>query len=94
MKQAILVLFDGDGYYDLAAGWLLERMVLLPGTNAAAVKAGKTLGGEEIFKSVAATAGAGKVRQVLVYHKTAVTRIYISGLPAGSGVVFLYRLTN
>jgi hypothetical protein len=86
------VALNADGYYDIEAGYILEKLIIFPGANAV-VKIGKTAGGEEVLASVNITTD-GELVTVNMHAKENPIRIYFTGIPANSSIVFFKRTIN
>lgn len=80
------VLYDADGYHDVINPYILEKLLLQPGLNAT-LRVGSTLGGDEYMNDTFISAVEGNVL-VLNLFANVTKRVYISGLPVGSAVVF------
>lgn len=89
-EQGEKVHFDSDGYYDIPGTYLLEKVIIVPGEDAE-IAIGNTDGGDELLFPQPMSAVNGEVVVLNLYAKAAVRRIYFSGLPAGSYIIFLKR---
>lgn len=85
-----LITLLADGYYDVPAGYLLDKLIILPGLDMN-IYLGKTLGGDEIAASELVTGGVGEVYVVNLFANAANVRLYISGITAATSVILFKR---
>lgn len=85
------VAYNESGSYTVAAGHLLEKLILLPGSTAE-VRIGSSLGTDDLMvDQEVTTSGQVVVLDLLCIESRT---IYISGLPIGSHVIFFKRPIN
>jgi hypothetical protein len=90
-EQGQLVAFPaGDSSFALDANYLLEKVIVLPPIDAL-VKIGDTVGGEEICPEVEVKAANGGVILVNAFANGGVRRIYFTGIPVNTKIVFIKR---
>lgn len=83
----------GAGTFDIPAGYFLEKMVFAPETDAAAVKAGYSAGGDELLMETPISEAQGLALIVNLYSKTGTT-LHFTGLTANMRIVFFLQLIN
>lgn len=92
-EQGERIEFNANGFYDIAEGYLLEKIIMLPGSDAA-IDIGNTAGTGDIYSSSTfgsvVSAATGEVFVVNLYAK-ATRRIYFTNVPVGSVIIFLRR---
>jgi hypothetical protein len=84
--------FSGSGTYTLAAGSVLEYFIVLAGTAGTAFKVGTSADGADLVPE-SAVAPAGTLFTLHRYSYLGET-LFLSGVPAGSIVVFFTKTVN
>lgn len=82
----------GNVTYALPLHYLLQSFIIFPGTDAD-VKVGSSAGGEQYFPETHVLASEGLTFVINLYANVAKT-IYISGLTAGSAIVYFKRFVK
>lgn len=80
----------GNGIIEIPAGYLLEKIIMLPSVSSA-IKVGLTLGGEEIFPENIVSDTQGEVLAIDLYAVSSSRQIYLTGFPADSSYVKFIR---
>jgi len=83
------IAFNGSGYYDIPEGYLLEKIIVLPGVDAN-VQMGSFEYGDDLLPPIPVSEAHGDVQVLNLYAKVT-RRIYFSGLPANSAIIFFKR---
>jgi hypothetical protein len=86
-KQEIIM--NADGPYNLLAGLLLNKVIVIPSQNLPAFKIGFTVGGDEIMQAVDLAANVPTPITVDVYADV-ITAIHFSGV-ANNTQLILYK---
>lgn len=86
------ILYDADGYYDVPANYLLEKMIVQPGSDATIAANWVINGMTRNVQPTDIVATKGDVFAVDIYDKSAPVRVFITGLNTGSAIIFLKRL--
>ncbi|HYH14173.1 MAG TPA: hypothetical protein VD794_03070 [Flavisolibacter sp.] len=87
--QGDRVVYNDNGFYDIPEGFLLEKIIVLPGMDAN-IQIGSYEFGDDIAVAMPMSATYGEVQVLNLYAKTT-RRIYFSGLPANSAIIFFKR---
>jgi hypothetical protein len=87
----VAVPFSGDGFYELEAGHLLERVVIIPG-SAADIKIGTSAGGSQISPEIPCTQD-GEVVEINRFSLGGMN-VHFTGVPANSVIVFFTKEVN
>jgi hypothetical protein len=91
-EQGQRVMADADFSYDIPEGCMLEKIIVLPGSDTN-FKIGSDYAGDDICPEVLVTEDAGLPIVLHIYAKVARV-IYLGGIPTGSAVVFFKRLVK
>jgi hypothetical protein len=91
-EQGERVEVDADFSYDIPEGYLLEKIVVLPGTDAT-IKIGNDFAGDDICGEIEVTEEKGEVLLLNLYAKASRV-IYFGGMNPGSAVIFFKRLVK
>lgn len=84
------VAYNANGFYDIGPGYLLEKIIVEPGSDAT-IKIGSTAGGEEYSPPLLMSSASGEVLLLNLYAKASTRRIYFTGIPTGTSIVFFKR---
>src|SRR5665213_1864298 len=87
-----LQLYNADAYYDIPAGYLLEKLIVAPAIDIN-LQIGNSVSNDDIAAQETVTASAGVVYVVNIFAR-ATKRIYFTGCAAGTQVVFFKRKVN
>lgn len=85
-----LLTLNADGSYNLPAGYLLEKMVIVPSVDMD-IAIGKTAGGEEISMAQTITGGAGETFVINAFANPGAMTIYFSGITAATSIIIFKR---
>lgn len=82
--------WNADGAISLQAGYLLEKILLIPATSSP-VKIGNSAGADDLLPETIVSQSTGEVVHLDAYAPVADRLIYISGLPPGSSIIVIKR---
>lgn len=85
-----LKLYDADGPYTIAAGYLIEKVIIMPGVNADISIGSSPDFPEDITPLTSMDSNRGEV-VILNLFARAERIIHFFGLPAGSSIVFFKK---
>jgi hypothetical protein len=84
-----MLTFNADGTYDIPAGYLLEKIIVMPGADTD-VSIGTAVGLDDIQPSQTMSATRGAVVTLNLFAK-ALRRIYFTGLNANTSIIFFKK---